>query len=205
MWALAAAISVLVTFVTVLTTYGGFVGEALWTWSALVLFVVNAFFTVVLVVLLAAAFKPQRPWLYAMIVAVGFQAFIATDLEIQPLAGADDVAGGQSLNLGGLYSPVEKALSGGMDDPVENAKREEIATLREAYPAVASLPGLRARLEDVSATDGSLDASGRKELLTRIDAIIAGQATVAAKVRDIALECYARAGRDLVQDVSKPK
>jgi hypothetical protein len=202
-WAVAAVVSIVVTFVTVLTTYDGFLGEAIWTWSALLLFCVNAFFTVVLVVLLTAAFKPQRPWLYAVLVAVGFQAFIATDLAIQPLAGADEIGGDQTLNLGGLYNPVEKALSGGMDDPVEDAKRAEIESLRKTYPDDASLPNLRKRVEDVSATDGSLDATGRKELMTRVDEIIAATGMAATKVRDIALECYARAGRDLVRDVAK--
>jgi hypothetical protein len=201
-WALAAVISLLVTLVTVLTTYDGFFWDAMLTPSAGLLFLINSAFTVILVVLLSAAFKPQRPWLYAAIVAVGFQAFIATDLAIQPLAGADDVAADQSLNLGGLYNPLEEALTAGMDDPVEDAKRDEIRALRQAYPDAGALAKLRARVEDLAATDGSLDATERTDLMSRIDGIIAKESPPATKVRDIALECYSAAGRDLVQDVS---
>lgn len=127
----AGALSAAVTLVTLLETYDGFLSEAIRTPEAWLLIAINATVTVVLVLVLTAAFQPQRAVVYAAIVALSFQALIATDLEIQPLAGADIVGASSKVNVGALYNPVERALASGIEDPVEEAKRQEIATLRE--------------------------------------------------------------------------
>jgi hypothetical protein len=196
----AACVSLVVTLITLRSTYDGFVGQALGTWSAAALFVLNAAFTILLVLALSAAFKPQRKVLYAVIVALGFQTLIATDLEVQPLAGTEQVGAAEKLNLGSVYNPIETWLAAGMEDPVKDAKRQDIAKLRAAYPTATDLQKLRADADDLLATD--VQQSERETALVQVDDIIRDeQRSPESKVRDIALALYAVAGRDVVQDL----
>jgi hypothetical protein len=197
-----AVTSVAVSVAALATGYDGFVGEALGTLEAWLLFALNALFTVVLIVLLTAWLKPERKLAYAIVVAIGFQALIATDLEVQPLAGTEEVGAISTVKLGSIYNPVEKLLSSGIEDPIEDAKRREIEELRRRYTSESALADLRSRLDDLLATEGIGGAADRAELLKQVDGIIAKQELkVRDRVRDIALLTYASAGRDVVKDL----
>lgn len=199
----AAVVSVVVSLITLLQTYDGFFREALGTGEAWALIGVNALFTVLLVLAFTAIVKPQRTIVYATIVAASFQVLIATDLEVQPLAGSSEVGATSKLNLGTFYNPVEEWLGSAIEDPVEDAKRSEIAGLRRAYPRDTDLPRLREQLDDVLATETSVDASERADLMKEVDGVVAKRSLSAAtRVREVALLAYASAGRDVVQDLA---
>lgn len=198
----AVVVSVAVTIIALLQSYDGFLGTALGTSSFWLLAALNALFTVLLFVILSAIVKPQRKAVYAAIVALSFQVLIATDLEVQPLAGTTEVGASSKINLGKLYDPVEKALSSGIEDPIEDAKRAQIDVLRKEYSTPEKLPVIRERLDDLISTEGSLDTGQREALLKRIDEIIAlPDRPVRYSVRDILLAVYASAGRDMVDDL----
>lgn len=197
-----AVTSVVVSLATIATSYGGFAGEALGAPAAWALFAVNAVFTVILIVLLSAWLKPTRKVAYAIVVALGFQALISTDLEVQPLAGTEEVGALSTVKVGSLYNPVEKLLSSGIEDPIEHAKRGEIARLRERYVDASSLPELRSRLDDMLATDGPGGVSDRVDIMKSVDTLIANtKIEIRDRVRDIAILLYASAGRDVVRDL----
>jgi hypothetical protein len=194
--------SLAVSFAALVTSYDGFAREALSAPAAWVLFAVNAVFTVILILLLTAWIKPTRKVTYAVLVAFGFQALIATDLQVQPLAGTEEVGALSSVRLGAIYNPVEKALSSGIEDPIEEAKRAEITALRARYATEPSLPTMRASLEDTLATEGSVADVERTDIMKRVDAALAARArAVRDRVRDVALILYASAGRDVVRDL----
>jgi hypothetical protein len=198
----AAATSVVVSLGALATSYDGFATEALGAYQAWLLFAVNALFTVAMVVLLSAWIQPARKVAYAFVIAIGFQTLITTDLEVQPLAGTQEVGALSSVRIGSVYNPVENLLSSGIEDRIEIAKRREINRLRERYAVASSLPRLRASLDDILATDGPGGRSDRVELLKSVDAVIADtKLRVRDRVRDIAILIYASAGRDVVRDL----
>jgi hypothetical protein len=120
-----------------------------------------------------AVVKPRRTIVYAAVVAASFQALIATDLEVQPLAGSEQVGGTSSFKLGSFYNPVEEWLGSGIEEPVEDAKRKEVERLRSKYGTDSGLPSLRSRLDDLLATESSVDASERAAILKQVDGVIA--------------------------------
>jgi hypothetical protein len=200
---LAILVSVGVTLVTLYQTYDGFFKDALGARQAWFLLLLNAFFTFLLVITLSATFKPQHKVRYALIIAFSFQALIATDLKVEPLAGATETGGATKVNLGAFYSPIEKGLTGGIDDRIGDAKGSEIATVKKMYPTSADLPRLRARLDDLLALKWGNDKS-RKDLMEQVDGVLADTNTVVGtKVRDVTLFVYASAGRGTVQRLAK--
>jgi hypothetical protein len=190
------------TVAQLLSTYDGFFGEAIGSWASWVLILMNIALTVALMLGLTPLFKPRNVLLYALTVALSFQTLLATDLAFEPLAGTDQVGTGQKVNVGFIQTELEKFLTGEIDDPVEDAKREEIAALRARYPSDDQLPTLRSDIDDNLRTDGDIDETERKTILEQIDGLIADSSlNHSEKVREITLAVYSIAGRDPIQDL----
>lgn len=202
---LSGGLTAVATVVQLYSTYDGFFGEAIGSVSAWVLIAVNVLITVGLLLALTPVFKPRNVLLYAVTIALTWQALIATDLALEPIGGAEQVGEAQKVNVGFIHTGIEQFLSSNIDDPVEDAKRKEIAALRKRYPSDDRLSTLRSDIDEFLRTDGGVDDAERKSLLEQIDGVIADETLDAAQqVREIAIAIYAAVGRDPVEDLLKP-
>src|SRR5687768_6150322 len=96
---LGVVVSAAATVVQLLSTYGGFFGDAIGSPAAWVLIVLNVALTVALMLGLAPLFKPRNVLLYALTIALTWQALIATDLAVEPIAGAEQVGDAKKVNV----------------------------------------------------------------------------------------------------------
>lgn len=201
---LSGGITAAATIVQLYSTYDGFFGEAMGTVSAWVLIVVNVLITVGLLLGLTPVFKPRNVLLYAITIALTSQTLIATDLALEPIGGAEQVGEAQKINVAFIHTGIEEFLNSNIDDPVEDAKRKEIADLRKRYRSDDKLATLRSDVDEFLRTDGEVDDAERKSVLEQIDGVIADEALDAAqKVREIAIAIYAAVGRDPIEDLLK--
>jgi hypothetical protein len=190
------------TVVQLYSTYDGFFGDAMGSVSAWALVLMNVLITVGLMLVLTPVFKPRNVLLYATTIALTWQALIATDLALEPIGGAEQVGEAQKINVAFIHTGIEKFLSSNIDDPVEDAKRNEIVELRKRYPSDDKLAALRSDVDEFLRTDGEVDDVARKNVLEQIDGVIADEALDAAqKVREIAIAIYAAVGRDPIKDL----
>lgn len=201
---LSGGLTAAATFVQLYSTYDGFFGEAMGSVSAWILIAVNVLITVGLLLGLTPVFKPRNVLLYAITIALTWQALIATDLALEPIGGAEQVGEAQKVNVAFIHTGIEEFLSSNIDDPVEEAKRKEIADLRKRYPSDDRLATLRGDVDEFLRTDGEVDDAERKAVLEQVDGVIADEALDAAhKVREIAIAIYAAVGRDPIEDLLK--
>lgn len=199
---LGVAVTAVATIVQLQSTYDGFFWDAIGSWASWVLIGLNALIAIGLMLALAGVFKPRNVLLYALTIALTWQAIIATDLAVEPVGGTDQIGEGQKLNVGFLHTELEKILSGEIDDPVEDAKRREIQQLRALYPTPDKLSLLRRNMVENLRTDGSVDDAERTTVLTLFDGVVADDSLDHdAKVREIALAVYGAVGRDPVRDL----
>lgn len=199
---LSGGLTAAATVVQLSSTYDGFFGEAMGSVSAWILIAVNVLITVGLLLGLTPVFKPRNVVLYAITIALTWQALIATDLALEPIGGAEQVGEAQKINVAFIHTGIEEFLSSNIDDPVEDAKRDEIADLRERYPSDDRLAPLRGDVDEFLRTDGDVDDAERKSLLEQVDGVLADETLDAAqKVREIAIAIYAAVGRDPIQDL----
>jgi hypothetical protein len=204
--AVAILVSAAATVVQLLSTYDGFFSDAIGSPAAWGLILMNVALTVAVLLALAPVFKPRNVLLYALTIALTWQALIATDLAVEPIAGTDQVGEQQKINVGFIQTELEKTLSGSIDDPVEDAKRAEIRSLQRMYPTARDLPRLRRRLNGNLRTDGSVDDAERKTTMDLVDGVIADKKlTVPEKDREIALAVYSTVGRDPIKDLVAQK
>jgi hypothetical protein len=199
---LAGLLTAGATVVQTYSTYDGFFADAMGSVSAWVLVLVNVLITIGLMLALTPVFKPRNVLLYAVTIALTWQALIATDLALEPIGGAEQVGEAQKINVAFIHTGIEKFLSSNIDDPVEDAKRKEITALRKRYPTDDKLATLRSDLDEFLRTDGEVDDAERKTVLEQVDGVIADEALDASqKVREIAIAVYATVGRDPIKDL----
>lgn len=199
---LGALITAGATVVQLYSTYDGFFEEAIGSPYSWALIVLNVLITIGLMLALTPVFKPRNVLLYAATIALTWQALIATDLALEPIGGAEQVGEAQKINVAFIHTGIEKFLSSKIDDPVEDAKRKDIADLRERYPTDDKLATLRSDLDEYLRTDGEVDDAERKTVLDQVDGIIADEALDASQqVREIAIAVYAAVGRDPIEDL----
>jgi hypothetical protein len=200
-WLAAVLVSALVTVVKLLQTYNGFFKEALLTRSFVWLVLVNAAFTLVLIVFLRGVLKPERQVLFAVVVAASFQALINSSFDTG-LVGAD--AGTQTgaisqMKFGTLYEPVEKYLTGNIEEAVVGPRKAELDALVSAYGTDTGVKALSTRfLEDLQ--DTTLWEDDKKPALVQaIEAILAGEQSAKLKARALGLKTFEVFGRHRVQ------
>lgn len=199
----SALVSAVVTVAHVFDTYDEFWDVALFRGATVGLVLLNIFFTWLAVVLAAAAVNPTRKTIYAVLVALSFQAVLATEFEVQPLSGAETVGGSTTIKLAPFYTPFADQLTKKIDDPVEDEIAKEVAALRAKYPTEDSLPDLREELEDRLDRERSLKPESRKRLITELNTILATTTrTVRQRLRDVVQALYAESLREVVRDIS---
>jgi hypothetical protein len=196
-WLVAVTFSAIVTVVKLLQTYEGFFFDALWTRSFVWLVLVNAAFTLALIMILRAFLQPTRQVWFAVVVAASFQALINSSFDTG-LAGAE--AGTQAgaigqFNLGTMYNPIEKFLTNNIEEAVVGPRRAELDALASAYGSDAGVKALSERfLQDLE--DTSLWEDDKKPALEEeVQAILAGDSTPKQKARAIGVKTLEVFGR----------
>jgi hypothetical protein len=191
-----------VTVIQVFDTYEDFWDVALPRLPTLLLVLLNIAFTWIAVVIASAAVKPTRKVVYAILIAVSFQAVLATEFEVQPLSGAESVGGVTTIKLAPYYTPIADQISEDIDDPVEDEVAKEIDALRAAYPTDDSLTNLQEEMEERVLRERSLDTDDRRELVKELTGILVdADLTVRERLRDLAFALYAKSQRGLVRDL----
>jgi hypothetical protein len=197
--AIAAAISLLVTAAKLAGTYDDFLESTL-TWSTALLFAINAVVTVVIVELLRQVVRPTNKSRYALVVGLSFQALVAGEIEIEPLAGGKVPGQSEAIRIGDVYGPIETLVSGSIGDAVEKAKLQETNTFVGIYGRDgAGLKSLEAKLLPRLESDDSLTAGEKSDLACRADRVLGDRSLApSAKARTVALALYANSARDVV-------
>ena len=202
-WVVGAVISIIVTTGKLVQTYDDFLGQALPQLPTLALYLLNVIVTVGILFIFALIMKPQNNVRYAVVVALSFQAIVASEINLEPLAGTD-VPGTQTTRISDVYNPVEKLLSGQIDHGVEAEIGSELDRLQQAYRGPRGPRRLQAALEERLDREVSIKGKDRSKLLRKTQAILATSRSPEVKVRAIALQLYELSARDVVHDLTQP-
>lgn len=203
----AAAASVVVTFIRLLATYPDFVGTAIASWSALLLFLLNIFMTCVIVYVISKALKPEGRIWHALIIGLSFQALLSSDIRLDnaELPGATAAAGSEQTTVNirkDVYAPLEAALFKSADRPVEDAVGCELRQLVSRYPGRRGPGRLRTRVTTRLEEDRTLKRDERARVLRSIGRIVrARDVPEHVRIRQAGLKLYDHGARDVVQTV----